>query len=86
MSLAELEDVHRRIDEVDDSILELLEKRAELAQEEGGLVGSLRRDEDRERSIMTRLRTRARKFPRRSVVEVWAAILHASWWAAQNRS
>ena len=65
--LQELEEVRRQIDEVDDSLLELLEKRVGLAIEAARLKGGARRDEDRELAILVRLKRRARTFPRRAV-------------------
>lgn len=83
--LQELEEVRRQIDEVDDSLLELLERRAVLAVEAARLKGGARRDEDRERAIVARLRARARSFPRRAVEATWEAVL-AGCRAAQQRA
>jgi len=72
-----LPELRRLIDEVDDSILELLDRRAELAAEEARVIGTPRRDEARESSTLHRLRYRARRFPRRAVDLVWSAIFGA---------
>lgn len=73
--LQELEGIRRQIDEVDDSLLELLEKRVALAVEAARVKGGARRDEDRELAIVARLQGRARAFPRRAVEVAWTAIL-----------
>jgi chorismate mutase/prephenate dehydratase len=82
--MEELEAVRRRIDEVDDSLLELLERRAELAEQAARVKGGTQRDEDRERAIVARLKLRARRIPRRAVNEAWTTILAACRVAQQR--
>ncbi len=71
----DLADVRRQIDDLDNAVQALLERRVVLVQLEADAVGTVRRDEARELQVVERLQGRVRKFPRRAVAATWAAII-----------
>ena len=75
-----LDDLRRRIDSIDDQILALLERRADvvadIAREKQG-AGLAAYDPERERAVLDRLAARAGRFPRASVVAVYREVMSA---------
>ncbi|HEX8796258.1 MAG TPA: prephenate dehydratase domain-containing protein, partial [Polyangiaceae bacterium] len=75
-----LDDLRKRIDELDDHILELLDQRARVVAD----VGRAKRDADmptydpdRERLILDRLATRAGRFPPEAIRAVYREVMSA---------